>query len=285
MSTSDTSPRVRLRLEFEGTNFAGWQLQDEGPAYTGKPSIQGCVEQALATYFRQPQTRMPVQGCGRTDAGVHAEEFFCHFDLPEQVRGVPQDLERLRHSVNCLLPEGIVATRCDSVPTNFHALKDARGKTYEYRVLLRRAKPTWQSRFSWWVPIDAQDDAAFDRVALAAALARLEGTHDFVAFAAADFSAKTSVRTLYSCGFTEQNVAEDVASGVLLRMSFEGSGFLKQMVRNMVGTIVEVARGERSLVAFEALLDKNTGGFAARRQEAGLCAPPQGLFLKRVQYT
>lgn len=262
--------RLKLRLEFDGAGYCGWQLQSEGPGYTGLPSLQATLERALATVLRRPGERLPVQGCGRTDSGVHAEEFFCHFDLPAEFSFDGDELEKFRHRVNCVLPESIVLTHAFNAP-GFDALRDVTQKTYEYRILLRRAKPVLHRGRCHWIPAESPQCATFDVERLRAALPLLEGEHDFVAFAASNSSAKTTVREILK--------AEALVEGALLRLRFTGRGFLKQMVRTLSGTLIELAEGRRDLDSIRNLLQ-----LPGRRQEAGFCTPPEGLFLVKVVY-
>ncbi len=272
------SQRLKLRLEFDGANFCGWQLQSEGEGYLGLPSLQAVVEKSLATVLRRPGERFPVQGCGRTDSGVHAEEFFCHTDLPLEDAGNAADLEKLRHRMNCVLPETIVCTEIFNAP-GFHAIEDASSKIYEYRILLRRAKPTLHRGRCYWLPVDPEDVEAFDKNLLAEALKLFVGKHDFVAFAATNSTAKTTVREILRTEVEIKNLGNRPWDGELLTLRFEGRGFLKQMVRNLSGTAIEVAQKKRSIDSIKKLIDE-----PGLRKNAGFCAPPEGLFLVRVKY-
>ena len=286
-------PRICLRLEFDGTNFCGWQLQHENLDGVGDhlPSIQGELERAVGTVLRRDLSdrsqRIVVQGCGRTDAGVHAEEFFCHFDLEsdEMNRHAP-DLEKFRHSLNCVLPDTIVITRCELRHETFHALKSVAGKTYEYQVLLRRAKPTLARARVEWLPVDpALIPNAFDVGGVREAMGHIEGQHDFKAFMSAQAKVKSSVRTITRAELKTEWVGDDPTSGLLLRYQLSGVGFLKQMVRNLVGTFNEVGLGKRRASSLLQLLGSGDGTRApASRQEAGYCAPALGLTLKRVVF-
>jgi tRNA pseudouridine38-40 synthase len=269
------SRRLRLRLEFDGALFCGWQLQSEIHE-AQKSSVQGEVERALGVYLRSP-SRVVIQGCGRTDAGVSAREFYAHFDLPESSPREP-DLEKFRHGLNGILPEGIAVLRVDSVPAEFHALRDVARKTYEYTLLLRRAKPTLERSSAYWVP---ETLATFRIERILEALKLLEGRHDFVAFAASDHTAQTTVREVYEARAEVQALIghDDPVEGALIYLRFTGEGFLKQMVRTLVGTLVEVGQGKRDLDSIARLLSGD-----ASRSEAGPCAPPHALRLLSVFY-
>ena len=275
-----SSRRIRIRLEFEGTDFCGWQVQkqeQELSAGHGR-SIQRVIEEAFSTVLHLKE-RLLVQGCSRTDAGVHAEEFFAHLDIPEPFSLGDEELERLRHSMNCLLPESIVITHVKAVGQDFHAIESALSKTYKYQVLLRRAKPTLLRHRCLWLPLEPKEEY-FSFALLEQGLKLLEGTHDFASFMAAHGSAKTTVRTLSSCRVLSQELGDAAESGLLVSLEFNGTGFLKQMVRNMVGTLLELAQRRRTLASLSQLLAK-----PGARTEAGFCAPAEGLFLQRVHYS
>ncbi len=266
-------PRAVFRIEFDGGAFRGWQLQSEADEII-QPSIQGAIEKSLATLLRSAE-RIGIKGCGRTDAGVHALEYFFHVDIADK----DLDLERLRHSLSSILPPEVSVLTAAWAPENFHASDSVKRKTYEYRLLLRRAKPTLHSRRFWWIPMELNE---FDLPKLREALEIFEGEHDFVAFAAANQQAATTVRRLESCTIDVQSVStECLDSGHEIRLRFQAKGFLKQMVRNMVGALVEVAQKKRSLDSLRELLDASSGKI---RKDAGYCAPPEGLYLIRVEY-
>ncbi len=267
--------RYVLRLEFDGAAYCGWQKQAEDREAADRPSVQSHVEDGLRTFLRRSE-RVVVQGCGRTDAGVHAEEFFAHFDLDAEWG--PERVEKLRHGLNCLWPAGLAATGAWAVPADFHALDSVEEKTYEYRILLRRSPPTLLRGRCLWLPIRPGYREGFDRDRLAEALRALPGEHDFTAFAAAGATTRTTVRKILSAELSAEKLGHDEGQGELLRLRFRGEGFLKQMVRNLVGTLVEIAQGKREAGDLPRLLRE-----AAPRSEAGFCAPPEGLFLTRVR--
>jgi tRNA pseudouridine38-40 synthase len=273
METSESLKRAVFRIEFDGSPFRGWQLQSAADENL-QPSIQGEIERALTTVLRSSE-RISIKGCGRTDAGVHAYEFYFHAELPTTI----SDLEKLRHALSSVLPTGISVLSADWAPAHFHAADSVTGKTYEYRILLRRAKPALGAGRVWWIPGDLEQ---WDLGALQQSLKVFEGEHDFVAFAAANQQAATTRRTLRSA--TVEVLALDTKhldSGHEIRLRFEAKGFLKQMVRNMVGAVVEVAQKKRSLDSLRELLDASAQKI---RKDAGYCAPSDGLFLLRVSY-
>jgi tRNA pseudouridine38-40 synthase len=275
-----SSRRLRLRLEFDGSRFCGWQLQSEEHE-NQKSSLQGCIERALKIYWRVPE-RVVVQGCGRTDAGVSAREFFMHVDVPKGALSMtdlsPLSLERMRHSLNGILEEGVSVTHCESVPSHFHALRDVTAKIYEYTLFVRRAKPTLEARRVYWIP---EFFEKLDIESMGKALKCFEGEHDISSFAASDHGLENTIRKIF---WTQMQIelldsSGDFSHGMLMRLFFCGDGFLKHQVRTMVGTLVEVAMGKREWTSVPELLSN-----PAPRAHAGFCAPAHALLLRRVFY-
>lgn len=280
MSEKAGSRRLRLRLEFEGSGFCGWQLQSEEHE-NQKSSLQGCMERALKTYLRVPE-RVVVQGCGRTDAGVSAREFFMHLDVPEGALALmdftPSALEKMRHSLNGILEEGVSVTHCEPVPSHFHALRDVTAKIYEYSLFVRRAKPTLEARRVYWIP---EFFEKLDIESMQKALKCFEGEHDISSFAASDHGLEDTVRKIFWTEMKLESVdsSEDSSHGMLIRLSFCGEGFLKHQVRTMAGTLVEIALGKRDWTSVSQLLSN-----PAPRAHAGFCAPAEALLLRSVFY-
>ena len=244
--------QLRLTIEYDGTAYQGWQVQPNAP------TIQETLERALATALREP---MRVRGAGRTDAGVHA----CGQVAAVRVTRVPPDLPRLLKSLNALTPNDIAVRDVAVVDDAFDPRRDAHSRVYEYRILNAPAPSPFWWRYAWHVP-DALDARAMDDAAK-----RLEGEHDFEAFRGADpVPVRSTVRRVL-----ESAVQVD-APFVVFRI--EATAFLKHMVRNVVGTLVEIGRGARPVDALAELL-------AARdRTRAGATAPAHGLLLVRVRY-
>ncbi len=236
---------ARLTLQYDGRPFAGWAVQP------GQRTIAGELERALATVLRRP---VDLTVAGRTDRGVHALG---------QVVSYPGPLPVLR-SVNALLPDEVAVIAAEQMPDGFNARFDARSRTYAYRVLARRAPSPFEAGRALWWP------HALDRDALDACAAALPGTHDFTAF--------TPTETYH------QRFERDVAAaawrrdGDRLEFRIEADSFMRQMNRVLVGTMLEVAGGRRSLADFEALLR------GAPRSAAGPTAPAHGLYLVSVTY-
>ena len=245
--------QLRLTVEYEGTRYLGWQLQPGGP------TVQGELERALAIVLRE---KVRVRGAGRTDAGVHAAGQVATAPLSR----APADLGRLCRSVNALLPDDIAVRDLALVDDAFDPRRHARSRVYEYRILNAPAPSPFWRRWAWHLMVPLATDA------MDAAAHLLEGEHDFAAFRGAD--AKETPRT------TVRRVLE---SGIhhappLLVYRVQATAFLKHMVRNVVGTLVEVGSGARPPEALAEIL-------AGRdRTRAGATAPPHGLTLVEVRY-
>jgi tRNA pseudouridine38-40 synthase len=242
---------LRITFEYDGTRYAGWQIQP------GQRTVQGEVERALGVLLRHP---VRVRVAGRTDAGVHAFGQVCTLRTEQ-----PVEVQPLLRGLNGVMPKDIAAVAVEEVAPQFDARHDARGKHYRYRILNRRARSAVDRARCWhvWQPLD--------HGAMEQALGHLRGTHDFRAFRAADCSNKQPIKELREASLT-------VGPRSMLELDFVGSGFLKQMVRILVGTVVEVGRGARAPGGIPELLASHD------RTLAGRTAPAQGLFLVRVFY-
>lgn len=242
--------RIRLDFEYLGSNYAGWQWQDNAL------SIQQVAEKALANMIGH---HARINASGRTDAGVHAENQPAHADVSTKMSD-----ETIMRGMNSLLPKDIAVTAVTTVDPAWHSRFDSVEKTYRYTILNRRTPSVFLHGRVWLVynPLDME--------AMRKAAGCLAGEHDFSSFRAAGCAAKEPVRTLQPV-----EIAKD---GDIVTFTLTASGFLKQMVRNIVGTLVEVGRGRMETEAVERIL-------AARdRMKAGPCAPPEGLTLVKVRY-
>ena len=245
--------RIRITLSYDGTDFHGWQRQPN------VPTIQGWLQRVLTEIEGQP---VNVDGSGRTDAGVHALAQVAAFNLENRI-----PVTNLRRAMNRLLPAAIRILSVEEAPPDFHPRYAARSKMYEYRIFRDEVCPPFERRYVCHYPYPLDVDA------ILAAAPVLEGEHDFSAFAAADESdreGESCVRLIF------QSRAE--ATGERLIYRVRGSGFLKHMVRNIVGTLLEVGKGNLDEAGVRALL---TPGPKAR---AGPTAAPSGLFLISVEY-
>ena len=241
---------LKLVLEYDGSNYRGWQVQGDDP------TVQGVLEGALARVVGE---HVRVSGAGRTDARVHALGQVVSFATTSHI-----PCEALQRALNSLLPRDVAVCEAHDAAPDFHARYSALGKVYEYRILNRPVRSVLRLRYVWHVPQPLRLEA------MEAAAAYLQGTHDFSSFRAAGSEARSSERTL-----TEVRIAR-AADEIVLR--FAGDGFLRYMVRNIVGTLVEVGRGARAPGDIKGILE------ARDRRLAGMTAPPQGLYLIRVLY-
>lgn len=254
---------LKLTVSYDGSRFIGWQRQAAGE------SIQSLLETALARFEGGPVT---VHGAGRTDAGVHALG-----QVASAVVTCPHDTGVLCRGLNAQLPADVrVLSVADAAP-EFHARFNARSKTYRYLLRNGPLASPFERQTVWHVT----DQLDHDAMVLAASM--LTGSHDFAAFRSTGGSVSSTVRTLTRSDFgVERNAAlpgvDPEAAGRLLTYEVQGDGFLRHMVRAIVGTLVEVGRGGRTAASVAALLD---GG---SRSEAGATAPSHGLYLVSVDY-
>lgn len=243
--------RVKLVLEYDGSNYVGWQLQANGP------SVQGRVQRALQELVGQP---VAVTAAGRTDSGVHARGQVACFDAP-----VALPLKAYWLGLNSILPDDIAVVSAEEVAPDFDPRRWARGKRYRYQVSNRRSRTPLRRQTHWeiYLPLNV------GRMAEAAQC--LVGSHDFSAFRASDCQAANARREL-------RRVEVTGTSGDEVTIVVEGTAFLKHMVRNLVGTLAEVGRARQPVAWVAQVLASKD------RTTAGPTAPPQGLSLEEVFY-
>lgn len=243
--------RYRLLIEYDGTPFKGWQRQAD------QPSVQQTLEEAIARFSSETVT---VQAAGRTDSGVHALGQVVHFDLAR-----PRDPFRIREALNYhLRPAPVAVLEAEAVDDTFEARFSAKARHYEYRILNRRAPPALERSRVWHVPVPL-DAESMDRAA-----ALILGRHDFTTFRAAECQANSPIRTL------ERFLVRREAEHVVILAS--ARSFLHHQVRSMVGSLRLVGEGRWRPEDFRAALD------ARDRRRCGPMAPPDGLYLTRVDY-
>lgn len=241
---------MKLTLEYDGARFVGWQVQAEGR------SVQGVLEAALEKLCGGP---VRTTAAGRTDSGVHARGQVVSLDAP---RALPA--RAWTAGLNALLPEDVACVKVEAAPAGFDARRWARGKRYIYSILQTELRRPLERGRAWEIrrPLAVEP--------MRAAAAALLGHHDFAAFRAGDCSARSTVR--------EVRRLDIAADGQRIAIAVEATAFLKHMVRNIVGTLVEVGHGKRAPGGMAALLDSRD------RALAGPTAPPHGLCLDEVFY-
>ena len=241
----------KMVVEYDGTDYCGWQRQENGV------SIQQILEETIRLITCEKVT---VIGSGRTDAGVHALNQVASFKSDTRLPA-----EILYRGINGLLPRDIVVKSLEEAAAGFHAQHDARGKVYVYRICNKRLRPALGRNYFWFIhhPLDLP--------LMEQAAQYLIGRHDFSCFCATGSHVKDRIRTIIGINIGRR---EDG----LLEITLEAQGFLKYMVRNIVGTLVEIGRGKRPPTEMKEIID------SCDRNIAGITAPARGLYLKEVKY-
>lgn len=244
---------LMVKLKYDGSGFCGWQVQD------GRRTVQAVFQEALWSVLKE---QVPIRGCSRTDSGVHANEFCVSFRTS---CGIPAD--RLPQALNVKLPPDIAVFDCVTVPEGFHARYDCRGKQYRYLILNAPLRdPFWHERALWYkYPLDAafMDAQAQD----------YPGTHDFSAFCSSGSDVADKVRTVSQCGVRRLTEIPD-----MLEFTVTADGFLYNMVRIMVGTLLQMSAGRLAPGSIPAILASRD------REQAGFTAAACGLYLNKVLY-
>ena len=241
---------IKLTVEYDGTNYHGWQFQ------ANSDSIQAVLERALSTFLRTP-TR--VIGAGRTDAGVHALGQVVSFSTDKELTA-----HRIRRALNALTPSDITVKEVEIVADSFDPRRDARSRVYEYHIINRPTPSPFFLNRAWHLhqPLNVE--------AMRTASSCLLGEHDFSSFRATGCDAAHPIRMVYRTTLEQR--------GELLVFTIEATAFLRHMVRNIVGTLVEVGHGERTVESVQELLGLRD------RTKAGDTAPAHGLYLMEVKY-
>jgi tRNA pseudouridine38-40 synthase len=242
---------IKLTIEYDGKSYLGWQVQPKGP------TVQGTIEEQLRRLTRET---VHLISSGRTDAGVHAIGQVAHFKTQHLM-----DCPTLQRALNSLLPADIMIWEVEEVDQDFHARKDCKSKVYKYRVLNRNVRSVFLRESAWHIsqPLDLGE--------MKKAAQRLIGEHDFSSFRSVGTPTRTAVRKVIRAEWKRDREG-------LLTFEIEANGFLKQMVRAIVGTLVEVGKKKITPEDFGQILESRD------RTKAGPTAPAHGLFLKEVKY-
>ena len=242
---------IKLIISYDGTGYFGWQRQND------KPTIQGVIEKKLETMIGK---HVSLIASGRTDTGVHALHQVANFRVFSSL--TPSVFLK---GLNSLLPDNIIIKKAEYVSLDFHARYDAKSKVYEYRIHNEKLPSPFLRHYAWHI------SRSLDRKGMKECLEIIKGTHDFSAFYTAGDGKLNPVRNMIHAELTIHN-------SNLFTFTFEANGFLRHMVRNIMGTIVRAGLGEIDIDRFiEILVSKD-------RQKAGAMAPPGGLYLKNVRY-
>lgn len=244
------SVNIKLTVEYDGTHYHGWQVQPTGE------TVQAVLEKAVSTVLGRPTH---VIGSGRTDAGVHALGQVANFLSDTEL-----EPHRVQRALNALTPDDVTIKTVEIVPDSFHARRAGRSRIYEYRILNRPSPSPFLLKFAWHVhdPLNI--------ALMREAITCLEGEHDFSSFRAAGCDAAHPVRTIYRASLSPRDE--------LIVFTVEATAFLRHMMRNLIGTLVEVGRQQRTPQSFAEVLQSRD------RTKAGIKAPARGLFLMEVKY-
>src|SRR4030067_3390730 len=238
---------IKLLIEYDGTNYQGWQVQPKGP------TIQGIIEEKLGLLTGEP---VQLFGSGRTDSGVHALGQVAHFKTQNRM-----DIHTIQRALNSLVPPDIVIRKVEEVDEGFHARKHSKSKIYEYRILNRNLRSAFHRGYVWYIP------QKLNLMGMKKATQSVVGEHDFSAFRTVGSPTRTTVRKVMRAEWKRGRDG-------FIRFEIEANGFLKQMVRSIIGTLVEIGKGRRKAADLKKILNSRD------RKEAGPTAPAQGLFLK-----
>ena len=241
----------KIIIEYDGRRYCGWQRQNHDP------TIQETIEQALRKMTGQ---HISVVGSGRTDAGVHAYGQVANFKCETKLKS-----KDFRGGLNSLTPDDIVVLKCKEVEDGFHARYDVKSKVYIYKLLNRIHPAAIDRQYAWYIRTELNPET------MRTAISHLIGKHDFKAFEGAGSPRSHTTRSVMSANLYRQDVN-------YLIFEIEADGFLRFMVRNIVGTLVEVGKGKITDHEFKRILDSKD------RSQAGVTAPAHGLFLKTVNY-
>lgn len=249
-------PRYAIKIQYDGTPYVGYQVQPNGP------SVQAAIERALCTMAKLPKGQhIPTSGSGRTDSGVHALGQVVHFDYPARI--APQAMQR---ALNSLLDSSIRVIAVAQVSDHFHARYQSIAKEYLYRVDIGQFPDPFKRHYTLHHPY------RYDLDRMQRAIGDIIGTHDFTSFCSIKTDKEDKVRTIYEASVTYDETQQE------LHFYFCGNGFLYNMVRILVGTLLQIGDGLRPDTELQRLLA------VKNRKEAGPTAAPHGLYMQRVWY-
>ena len=242
---------IKLVIEYDGTNYLGWQVQAKGL------TVQGTIEEKLALLTGET---VHLLGSGRTDAGAHALGQVANFKTKSRM-----EVQTFQKALNSLLPSDIAIINIEEVDEEFNARRSAKSKIYEYRILNQEIRSVFRREYAWHIPqrLNLREMKKASQI--------LSGERDFSSFRSVGTPTKTAIRKVFRAEWKRDREG-------LLRFEIEATGFLKQMVRAIVGTLVEVGKGKISVGEFREILESKDRG------KAGPTAPANGLFLKEVKY-
>lgn len=253
--------KIRLTLQYDGTHYSGWQIQKNDR------TIQGLLEDAI---FSVTDERSRVTGAGRTDAGVHAFEQVAVFETGSELSP-----DVIRQALNANLPPDIRITGCEECPEDFHPRYRAKQKRYSYIISGRTPGSVFLTRYSWQLVFQLNIEAMRE------AAQYLIGNHDFSSFQASGCSAKHPVREVTGITIAGLPSLEFITFTIdipVIKITIEGNAFLRHMVRNIVGTLVDIGRGKYTPEKIREILESRD------RRNAGQTAPACGLFLEKITY-
>ncbi len=252
---------IRLLIQYDGTEYSGWQVQPDDV------TIQGLIENRLKKITGED---INLIAAGRTDAGVHAlGQVACFTTLSRLTPAV------FKNALNAQLPADIRVMDADEAEGTFHARFSALRKSYVYLISTGRTLSPFLHRYAWRLPHDLDLDAMKESVSY------FSGTHDFSSFRGSGCGAKTTVRTIFGASVEKHEALDFMTlrlAGSFVRFRFEGDAFLRHMVRNMVGTVVEAGKGRIKPAGIRTIME------GTDRRCAGPTAPANGLFLEKIQY-
>lgn len=241
---------IKLKIQYDGTEYHGWQIQ------AGDATIQEELTKAVRCITGG---EVKLKGCGRTDAGVHAESYVCNFHTDARI-----PVDRYPYALNSKLPKDIVCRSAELAEDDFDANRSAKAKRYIYKIYNSDIPDAFLGRYSW------QYKHKLDVEKMKLAAKAFVGEHDFIGFASSGFTVKTTIRTIYSLDVKRE--------GDLITIDVCGNGFLYNMVRIIAGTLAFVGSGKIEPEDMEAIIASKC------RERAGVTAPPHGLCLKEVYY-